>query len=126
VASILGIHRNTLRYKLRNMGIHKRFSDLNDNDLDRILKLYKHLRPNSGLRYATGFLRRHNFKVQRDRVREALKRIDGLGRALRRRDAILRRKYVSHCSGSVVHIDGHHKLILWGIVIHGMIDGHDH
>ncbi|KAF8490489.1 hypothetical protein JB92DRAFT_3243345, partial [Gautieria morchelliformis] len=43
VASILGIHRNTLRYKLWNMGIHKRFSGLDDNDLDRILKLYKHL-----------------------------------------------------------------------------------
>ncbi|KAF8521993.1 hypothetical protein JB92DRAFT_2706819, partial [Gautieria morchelliformis] len=77
-------------------------------------------------RYATGFLRRHNFKVQRDRVCEALRCINGLGCALRHRDAILRCKYVSHHSGSVVHIDGHHKLILWGIIIHGMIDGHDH
>ncbi len=24
---------------------------------------------------------------------------------------------------SVWHIDGHHKLIRWGIVVHGMVDG---
>jgi hypothetical protein len=126
LASILGIHRNTLSYKLSELGLHQRFTELGDSDLDRVLKLYKCLRPNSGLRYATGFLRRHSLKIQRDCVRDSLKRIDNLGRVLRQQDAILRRKYISRHSRAVLHIDGHRKLILWGFVIHGMIDGHDH
>ena len=26
----------------------------------------------------------------------------------------------------VWHLDGHHKLIRWGVVIHGIADGYDH
>ncbi|KAF8482284.1 hypothetical protein JB92DRAFT_3132481 [Gautieria morchelliformis] len=49
LSQLLGIHRNTLRYKLQEMGLSRRFSTLNDIDLDLLLKLYKQLRPNSGL-----------------------------------------------------------------------------
>jgi sugar diacid utilization regulator len=49
IAALLGIHRNTLRYKLRQMGLQRRFSRLSNDDLDRVLKLYKRLRPESGL-----------------------------------------------------------------------------
>jgi hypothetical protein len=126
LANILGIHHNTLRYKLRELGLEHRFSNLTNGDLDHVLKLYKHLRPDSGLRYTVGFLRRHGIKMQRQWVRDSLERIDGLGCALRRHDAIQRHKYRSHFSHSVGHIDGLHKLILWGYVIHGMVDGHDH
>ncbi|KIM74567.1 hypothetical protein PILCRDRAFT_79976, partial [Piloderma croceum F 1598] len=27
---------------------------------------------------------------------------------------------------SLWHLDGHHKLIMWGIIIHGVIDGYCH
>ncbi|KAH0834140.1 hypothetical protein J3R83DRAFT_11443, partial [Lanmaoa asiatica] len=50
--------------------------------------------------------------------------IDPLGRVIRHQTAIQRRVYKSPRSNYVWHIDGHHKLICWGIVIHGMIDGH--
>ena len=126
LAQLLGIHRNTLRHKLQEIGLHRRYSELTDNDIDLILKLYKRLRPESGLRYTTGFLRHHGLKLQRQRVCNSLQQIDGLGQALRRHDGILRRKYQSRCSRSVSHIDGNHKLILWGFVIHGLVDGHDH
>ncbi|KAF8513272.1 hypothetical protein JB92DRAFT_2578598, partial [Gautieria morchelliformis] len=59
-------------------------------------------------------------------VRDSLQHIDNIGHGLRQQDAILCHKYISHHSHAVLHIDGHHKLILWGFVIHGMIDGHDH
>src|SRR5882672_10067538 len=126
VADTLGVHRNTLRYKLRQLGLSQQFSDISDDELDLILKIYKQLRPNSGLRYTFGFLRRHGLKIQRSWVRDSLEQIDGLGRALQRHDGILRRQYQSHYSNAIWHIDGLHKLILWGYVIHGTIDGHDH
>ncbi|KIK25392.1 hypothetical protein PISMIDRAFT_96746, partial [Pisolithus microcarpus 441] len=32
-------------------------------------------------------------------------------------------KYYVKQPNAVWHIDGHHKLICWGIIIHGFIDG---
>jgi hypothetical protein len=126
LAGLLGIHCNTLRYKLCQLGLYIHFSELSDVDLDHIIKIYKHLRPNSGLRYTTGFLRRHHLLVQRDRIRKSLQRIDGLGQALRQHDAIMRHTYISQMSNAVWHLDGLHKLIQYGCVIHGTADGHDH
>ncbi|KDR81021.1 hypothetical protein GALMADRAFT_42458, partial [Galerina marginata CBS 339.88] len=69
-------------------------------------------------------LRRHNLRIQKSRVHQSLGRVNGLGRALRQRTAIQRRKYTSPRPNAVWHCDGHHKLIQWGIVIHGFIDGY--
>ena len=126
LASLLGIHRNTLRYKLRRLGLHKQFSAITDNELDNIIKTYKRLRPTSGLRYTTGFLRCHDLQIQREHIRKSLQRIDGLGHTLRRHDAIMRRTYVSQVSNAVWHLDSLHKLIQYDFVIHGTVDGHDH
>ena len=41
IAKHLGIHRNTLRYKLRSMGLYHIFTQLPDGALDHILKIYK-------------------------------------------------------------------------------------
>ncbi|KAF8519930.1 hypothetical protein JB92DRAFT_2710013, partial [Gautieria morchelliformis] len=122
----LGIHRNTLRYKLQEMGLSQRFSTLNDIDLDLLIKLYKRLRPNSGVRYTMGFLSRHGIWIQKERVRKSLRQVDGLGQALRQHDTLLWREYISTMSNAVWHFDGLHKLIQYGIVIHGGVDGHDH
>ncbi|KAJ7442075.1 hypothetical protein B0H11DRAFT_1615454, partial [Mycena galericulata] len=50
--------------------------------------------------------------------------VDGLGQVLRRH-IIERRDYKSARPNSTWQMDGHHKLIMWGIVIHGVIDGYD-
>ncbi|KAJ7458755.1 hypothetical protein B0H11DRAFT_1617145, partial [Mycena galericulata] len=62
-------------------------------------------------------------RVQKRRVHSAVHRTDGLGRILRRRTVIKRRTYEVLRPHALWHIDGHHKLILWGIVIHGIVDG---
>jgi hypothetical protein len=124
LADGLGIHRNTLRNYLKRYGVYQRYSDLSDHDLDILTKRFKRVKPSSGLRYLIGFLRTHGVKVQRQRVRKSLLRIDGLGQILRKH-AIVRRDYYSPRPNSVWHMDGHHKLIRWGIVIHGMVDGYD-
>ncbi|KAF9219402.1 hypothetical protein BS17DRAFT_637247, partial [Gyrodon lividus] len=49
--------------------------------------------------------------------------IDPLGHIIRHQTAIQCCVYEAPCSNYVWHINGHHKLICWGIVIHGMIDG---
>ncbi|KAJ7264187.1 hypothetical protein C8J57DRAFT_999893, partial [Mycena rebaudengoi] len=61
--------------------------------------------------------------VQRRRVYSSIHRVDGLGQILRQRRVIKRQDYKVARPHAVWHVDGHHKLILWGIVIHGSADG---
>jgi hypothetical protein len=123
LARKLKMHRHTLRRKMKFYGVSRKFDDMSDADLDLLVATFKAEKPNSGLRYLIGFLRRHGFRVQRERVRHALRRVDGLGQELRRRKTIHRRTYKVPRPNYLWHLDGHHKLIWWGIVIHGLIDG---
>ncbi|KAG2117380.1 uncharacterized protein F5147DRAFT_567104, partial [Suillus discolor] len=62
--------------------------------------------------------------IQRSRVQSSLWRVDVVGQVLRRRKLIERWKYFVPRSNHLWHLHGHHKLILWGIVIHGIVDGY--
>ncbi|KAF8507350.1 hypothetical protein JB92DRAFT_2574205, partial [Gautieria morchelliformis] len=64
LACLLGIHRNTLHYKLRKLGLYHRFSTLSNYELDSVITLWKQHRPSSGLCYAVGFLQRHGLRIQ--------------------------------------------------------------
>lgn len=125
LAAALGIHRNTFRNKMRLNKLTRSFAPLSDDDLDTILRAFKVEKPNSGLRYALGFLKQNGVHIQKSRVRLSLRRIDGLRQALRNHAAINRREYVVPYPNYLWHIDGRHKLIRWAIVIHGGADGFD-
>jgi hypothetical protein len=124
LARKLKMHRHTLRQKMRMCGISRKFDELSNADLDLLVTVFKAEKPNAGLRYLIGFLRRHGLRVQKERVRESLRRVDGLGQELRRRNTIQRKIYKVPRPNALWHLDGHHKLIWWGIVIHGFIDGY--
>jgi hypothetical protein len=123
LAAALGIHRHTLRKRLRELGLQQRFDNIDDDELDTITRQYKAKKPTSGLRYLRGHFRRYGLRVQRERARFSLKRVDALGQALRSHLAIKRRRYKVPRPNYLWHGDGHHKLIWWGIVIHGFVDG---
>ena len=109
---------------MKQAGVSWQHSTMTDIELDRILRAYKKLRPQSGLRYAMGHLRSLGLKVQFRRVWLSMRRIDGLGAALRRRQVTRWWLYKVKQPNAVWHVDGHHKLIRWGIVVHGFIDGY--
>ena len=123
LARSLGIHRNTLRLFMHRHGIKCKYSDISDNDLDSLVTEFKRRRPESGVRYIVGFLRNNGIRVQYLWVIHSLRRIDRLGQVLRDRRVKVKRKYHVTRPNALWHIDGHHKLIRWGIVIHGFIDG---
>ena len=125
LAKALGVHRNTLYNQMRALVLNRQYSNISDDALDELLKEYKTLKPNSGVRYITGFLRAGGIRVQRKRVHDSLQRIDRLGQILRNHAAIDRRVYTVPHSNYLWHIDGHHKLIRWGLVLHGGADGSD-
>lgn len=124
LASALNIHRNTLRHYLKSYDLYDRYSSISDDNLDILVKVFKSEKPDSGLRYLVGFLRTHGVRVQRCRVTSSLQRVDPVGQVLRQQKITERRKYSVPRSNHLWHLDGHHKLIQWGIVIHGFVDGY--
>ncbi|KAJ3858764.1 hypothetical protein EV359DRAFT_26509, partial [Lentinula novae-zelandiae] len=64
LASCLGIHRRTLRTRLKENGIDYRFCPITNQDLDKLIKCFKETNPASGLGYVMGFLRQKGYRLQ--------------------------------------------------------------
>ena len=62
-------------------------------------------------------------RVQWDRIRESIGRVDPGNSRIRWAVVISMRAYSVAGPNSLWHIDGHHSLVTWGFVIHGGIDG---
>lgn len=124
LARRLKVGRDTLRRELKRFGISRDFTQISNTELDAIVKSFRHNNPESGIGYLVGHIRSHRIRVQRDRVRRSVARVDQIGRTLRRKAKVHRRKYQVSRPNALWHIDGHHKLIAWGIVIHGCVDGY--
>lgn len=124
LARLLGVHRHTLRGYLKQHNVRYTFSTVSDIHLDRVVQAYRRVHPHSGIRYLIGFLRQHGLRVQVTRLKSSIARVDPLGYVIRRRNPIQRRTYKVSRPNALWHIDGHHKLIRWGIVVHGGVDGY--
>jgi hypothetical protein len=124
LAKLMGMHRDTLRNYMKLYRIDRQFTALSNSDLDLLVKHFKNIRPQSGMRYLISFLRTRGVRVQKVRLAHSMARVDRVGREMRNRTTIRRRKYKAKRPNYCWHLDGHHKLILWGIVIHGIVDGY--
>ena len=70
-----------------------RFTDITDNELERIIRPIVACMPNAGETYIKGSLRSRGINIPRRRLREQLNIIDPIGRELRKRKPIKRRVY---------------------------------
>ena len=123
IAGFLGVSERTLSRRRIEYGIFDSFSEISDEELDVHIERILQLTPYSGEVYIIGSLKARNVRVQRERVRESLLRVDPIGRQMRRRYAICRRVYSVPGPNYLWHIDSNHKMITWRFVIHGCIDG---
>ncbi|KAM5540500.1 hypothetical protein V8D89_005958 [Ganoderma adspersum] len=110
IAKALHIHWNTLRNKMCYHNIDTKFSDISDEDLELLIQAFKLMKPNSSLRYVIGFLKGHGLRIQKTQV------------PLQNHATIDCREYTVPYSNYLWHIDGYHKLIKWGFVLHGGAD----
>ncbi len=126
LAQKLNISRDVLQREIKLCGIDRGYADISDAELDRMIHSFLLQKEHTtGGRYVIGHVRSKGIKVQRCRIRASIKRVDRLGQFLRRnaRERIPRQTYHVPRPNALWHMDGHHKLIAWGIVIHGCVDG---
>ena len=126
IANMLQVSPRTVRRRIIQYGLQEEasFTEVTDTDLDTITRQFVDTHPNSGERSLAGHLRGIGLRIKRSSVRESLFRVDPRGVQARFRQALHRRRYHVCMPNSLWHIDGHHKLIRWRIVIHGGIDGY--
>ena len=124
IAPTLGISDSTLYRRRQELGLHESFVDISYEELYTVITGVLTQTPYAGESYVSGGLRARGIFVQRHRIREILRTIDPVGRALPRRAAIQRRQYNVGASNHMWHIDGNHKLVNWRFVIHGCTDGY--
>ena len=125
IASLFTCSRRTIERRLLEFGITSHhFTHISDVDLDQVIGDFNSLHPHSGERIIRGHLRSNNIHVQRERIRQSLRRVDPSGVELRARRVLHRRMYHVDTPNALWHLDGYHKLIRWRFVIHGAIDGY--
>ncbi|KAF8577178.1 hypothetical protein K439DRAFT_1365354 [Ramaria rubella] len=115
LADVLGIHRNTLWYKLKEAGLQVRFSTMDDVTLVRLLKDFKKRCPESGLCYVIGWLQTNALCVQKEHIWLKWANINPVEQALWRDAMHEHCVYTLTRPNLVWHLDRHHKLIMYGI-----------
>lgn len=97
VASLMGVSQRTLARRRNEAGLpsgpRATYSNISHEELCTVVKSILDILPNAGESYVTGACRSRGIHVQRRRIREAIKTVDPISRALRRTVSILRRVY---------------------------------
>jgi len=122
ISRILGVSTKTVLRKRQSSSSIPNFTVVSDNQLDDYIREVLERCANSGERMITGALIAKGVFVQRNRIRESIKRVNPNPVNLNKRK-IYRRKYSVPYPNALWHQDGNHKLIRWKLVIHGCIDG---
>ncbi|CAH0380799.1 unnamed protein product [Bemisia tabaci] len=123
IGAIFGLSRQSMYNFRKSNGIEEPNMNLDELALEDVLPSIMQSLPNAGAVMIRGVLLTHGFKINVNRVKEAMKRIDPFGVHLRMRQKIPRRVYSVPHPNYLWHIDGTHKLVMFRIVIHGCIDG---
>lgn len=81
--------------------------------------------PHAGYRLVKGTLQARGFRVQWERVRASMHRVDTVGILCRMTQlgCVVRRTYSVSGPKSLAHVDTNHKLVRYNIVIFGGVDG---
>ena len=122
MATILGASARTIQRRLQQFGlsIRQTYTNMRDQELDLAVQEILRTQPNTGYKRMTGYLAACGVRVQQQRIRESMRRVDPEGTLIRALElnTINRRCYSVPSPLALWHIDGHHKLIRYQIVFH--------
>ncbi|KAL0156225.1 hypothetical protein M9458_047471, partial [Cirrhinus mrigala] len=115
IANILGVSQSTIFRRMRDLGLSVKttYSTISDNELDNAILAIKRRLPNAGYRMMKGCLQADGHRVQWNRIKESMHRVDapGILERMTQLGCIVRRSYFVQSPLSLVHIDTNHKLI---------------
>ena len=94
-----------------NLSVRSFYSQISDAVLDATVSEISAQFPTCGNRQMQGHLIARGVRVQQQRVRESMLRVDPGGAMMRRLSSINRRVYQVNGPLALWHIDGNHKLI---------------
>ena len=124
IAKVLNVNIRTLRRWVRATDFVEPLQRVTNEVLDHMISCYSNSNPPHLDEASTcGFLASTNVRCTRQELRDSLRRTDPDGILARSTRRIARRQYRVEGPYHLVHIDGHHKLIRYGMVTHGCIDG---
>ncbi|XP_051805333.1 uncharacterized protein LOC127534365 isoform X3 [Acanthochromis polyacanthus] len=127
IARLLGMSRRTVYRRMAesDLSVRALYSSMTDEELDQCVREIKSRQPNSGYRMMKALLQARGLRVQYDRVRASMHRVDTTGVISRMLHVgcIARRTYSVPGPQSLMHIDTNHKLIRYNIIVFGGIDG---
>ena len=126
---MLSVSAKTVSRRIKEFGLKEEFpkyTDITNDDLDKIVSHVYAEFPNCSIRRMKGFLTARGINLPWERVRSSLWRVDPEGIILRsmQLNLINRRRYFIPGPLYLWHLDGNHKLIRWKFGIHGCIDGY--
>ena len=126
IAKILGVSRWTVLRRKEKFGLQemREFSNTTDQELDELARNHiSNHGATSGQGYIARYIKSLGLRVQCRRIRESMTWVDPRNTAIRWGAQVSRRTYQVPWPNSFWHLDGHHSLIRWKLVIHGCIDG---
>ena len=126
IANCLGISTKILQRRRAEYNMFDTYSDVSfdtySEELETNVRDILRLTPFSGESYVRGALRGRGINAQRWRIRNAIRNIDPINRAIRWRYTIQRRLYNVKKPNHLWHVDSNRKLINWRFVLHGCAD----
>lgn len=115
IASLIGVSQSTIFRRMRELNLSTRssYTNLTDSELDIAVQSIKSRIPNAGYRMVKGCLQAQGHRVQWDRIKESMHRVDAAGvlERMTQLGCIVRRTYFVQGPLSLVHVDTNHKLI---------------
>ncbi|NP_001108034.1 uncharacterized protein LOC100136843 [Danio rerio] len=127
LSRICGVSRRTMNRRLKEHALPVRdcYSNISDEELDHVVRSIKIRMPHAGYRLMKGELLARGHRIQWNRMKASMQRVDGAGILARmvQLGFIARRSYSVPAPLSLVHVDTNHKLITFNIVMFGGIDG---
>ncbi|VDI69315.1 Hypothetical predicted protein [Mytilus galloprovincialis] len=124
ISKLLAVSERTIYRRMTHYGLTScSFTDIDDDDLDKVLEETTLQFPRCGEKMLRQLLVTKGIKVTRSRIRDALGRVDSDGTEERKKRRLHRRVYSVPAPNHLWHIDTNHKLIRWNFEISGGIDG---
>lgn len=115
IARLLGVSKFTIHRRMVEWGLSVKatYSNITDAELDSLVATIHTSNPNAGYRMMMGLLRAQGHRVQWDRVRSSMHRVDTASIVFRMSQlgCVVRRTYSVPSPKSLMHIDTNHKLI---------------